>query len=255
MDQLRREYIRDLYLDLTAIGEETSKRVGSLRAASEKRNLASWILPSFFALIGLPLVIVGLSLSTSHSGWGAALIVGGFFFLLTAMNVLAKSKAALAVENEATQKTAIMPAERTILIVFLGNYLINNIVGALVALMPSSNSTSVVTPEYVVFILLAALAVAGLTWWNMKIFPQRSLKSGAIFGVIGFLVVMAMAFISGVTGLMLQTGSLSSVANILPNFGPFLISWSTLVLLAYWVIPAALVGWWLGHSTTGARSV
>jgi hypothetical protein len=33
--------------------------------------------------------------------------------------------------------------------------------------------------------------------------------------------------------------------GIIPNFGPFLMSWSTLILLGYWVIPSAIVGWWL----------
>ena len=45
---------------------------------------------------------------------------------------------------------------------------------------------------------------------------------------------------------MIQTGSVAQVASILPNFGPFLMNWSTAVMLAYWVIPAVAVGWYFG---------
>jgi hypothetical protein len=45
--------------------------------------------------------------------------------------------------------------------------------------------------------------------------------------------------------------------HVIPNFWPFLANWSTVVLLAYWIIPAAAVGWYremrmakMGHGGT-----
>ncbi|MBV9159797.1 MAG: hypothetical protein JO019_04345 [Candidatus Kaiserbacteria bacterium] len=134
--------------------------------------------------------------------------------------------------------------ERSILISFLGNYINNNVVAAIVALFPASTSGGVFTVQYVMYVILAAIVVGLLTWW----YGARSLQSGAIFGVIGFVVAIVTAFITGITGVLTQTGSLSQMVSILPNFWPFLASWSTLVLLGYWVIPAALVGWWHGRS-------
>lgn len=136
----------------------------------------------------------------------------------------------------------IMNIERSILITFLGNYLTNNIVAAIVAMLPIAASAAVVTPQYIIYVVLASIMVGVLTWWARV----RGLKNGAIFGVIGFLVAIATAFVTGVSGVLTQTGSISQMAAILPNFWPFLASWSTLVLLAYWVIPAALVGWYFG---------
>ena len=140
-----------------------------------------------------------------------------------------------------------MNVERSILVAFLGNYLINTVVAAVVALIPASTSTSVLTPQYITFVILAIIVVGLLTWWYMCK-GYRSLKSGIIFGVIGFVVAIVTAFVTGIAGVLAQTGSLSSVVGILPNFWPFLWNWSTLVLLGYWVIPAALVGWYLGRS-------
>lgn len=142
-----------------------------------------------------------------------------------------------------------MNIERSILIAFLGNYLTNTVVAALVALIPASATPGVFTPQYISYVVLALVVVAILTWWYMN-GAGKNLKSGVIFGVIGFLVALATAFISGLAGVLTQTGSLSQMASIVPNFWPFLASYSTLVLAIYWIVPAALVGWYLGRSSS-----
>ncbi|MEK7093069.1 MAG: hypothetical protein AAB927_01150 [Patescibacteria group bacterium] len=144
-----------------------------------------------------------------------------------------------------------MNIERSILIAFLGNYLTNTVVAALVALVPASATPGVFTPQYISYVVLALVVVAVLTWWYMQ-GAGKDLKSGVIFGVIGFLVALATAFISGLAGVLTQTGSLSQMFGIVPNFWPFLASYSTLVLAIYWVVPAALMGWYLGRSSSPA---
>lgn len=141
-----------------------------------------------------------------------------------------------------------MKLQRSILITFLGNYLTNTVVAAVVALIPASATPGMLTPQYISFVVLSAIVVGLLTWW----FGAMNVKDGAIFGAIGFAVALFVAFVSGVSGVLSQTGSLSQMAAVIPNFGPFLLSWSTLVLLGYWVIPAALVGWWRGRSASPA---
>lgn len=130
------------------------------------------------------------------------------------------------------------------MIAFLGNYLNNNVVAAIVALFPASTSGGIFTVQYIAYVILAAICVGILTWW----FGARSAQSGAIFGVVGFVVAIVTAFVTGITGVLTQTGSLSQMVGILPNFWPFIANWSTLVLLGYWVIPAAAVGWYRGNS-------
>ena len=142
-----------------------------------------------------------------------------------------------------------MNIERSILIAFLGNYLTNTVVAALVALVPASATPGVFTPQYISYVVLALVVVAVLTWWYMQ-GAGKDLKSGVIFGVVGFLVALATAFISGLAGVLTQTGSLSQMAGIVPNFWPFLASYSTLVLAIYWIVPAALMGWYLGRSSS-----
>ncbi len=130
-----------------------------------------------------------------------------------------------------------------ILIAFLGNYLINNVVAAIVALLPLSGNT---TTQYVVYFVLAAIATGIFTWWFLKAVPKgMAMKSAAIFGGVAFVVAVVTAFVSGISGVLTQTGSLSQLVSVLPNFWPFLWNWSTLALLAYWVIPAAAIGWWM----------
>ncbi len=136
-----------------------------------------------------------------------------------------------------------MRIERLILIAFLGNYLINNIVAAIVALLPLSGNT---TAQYVIYFILAALAAAGFTWWYLKDMSKGdALTQGAIFGAGAFVVAVVTAFVSGISGVLAQTGSFSQLISVLPNFGPFIWNWSTLALLGYWVLPATALGWWM----------
>jgi len=139
-----------------------------------------------------------------------------------------------------------MNYQKAILITFLGNYLTNTVVAALIALIPASATPGMLTPQYISFVVLSALVVAGLAMW----FGVRDLKAGAIFGVLGFVLALLVAFVSGVAGVLTQTGSLSQVLQVIPNFGPFLLSWSTLVLFGYWVIPSTLIGWLKGPSAS-----
>ena len=140
-----------------------------------------------------------------------------------------------------------MNIERSIFTTFLANYLINTVATALVALIPASTGTGVLTPQYITFVVLAVVIVAFFAWWQ----AVRGWKAGLTFGVIGFVVAIATAFITGVSGVLAQTGSLSQVISVLPNFWPFLASWSTAVLLGYWIIPPFVVGWLKGK---GMRS-
>ena len=94
-----------------------------------------------------------------------------------------------------------MNIERSILIAFLGNYLTNTVVAALVALVPASATPGVFTPQYISCVVLALVVVAVLTWWYMQ-GAGKDLKSGVIFGVVGFLVALATAFISGLAGVL-----------------------------------------------------
>lgn len=134
-----------------------------------------------------------------------------------------------------------MNIERGILISFLGNYLINTVIAAFAALIPAGTSGGFLTPQYIVFVIAALIVVAILTWWQMKA-ATRGWKSGLVFGVIGFIVSIVTVFVTGICGVLAQTGSFSSVGGILPNFWPFLWNWPTLILLCYWVIPAVIVG-------------
>jgi hypothetical protein len=143
-----------------------------------------------------------------------------------------------------------MNVQRAILIGFLGNYLINTVAAGLVALVPKGTSTGLLSAQYITFVIIAAVVVGALTWW----YGTRDMKGAAIFGATGFAVTIATAFITGVAGVLAQTGSLSAVVSVLPNFWPFLANWSTLVLLGYWVVPAVLVGWYLAPKTTPMTS-
>ena len=145
-----------------------------------------------------------------------------------------------------------MRIERLILVSFLGNYLINNIVAAIVAVLPLTGNT---TAQYVVYFILAALAAAAFTWWYFKgMSTSDALKQGAIFGVGAFVVAVITAFVSGISGVLAQTGSFSQLISVLPNFGPFIWNWSTLALLGYWIVPAAALGWWMQMKMKGGMS-
>ena len=134
-----------------------------------------------------------------------------------------------------------MKWERILLIAFLGNYIINNVVAGAVSLIPPSATPGLLTPQYMTFVALSAVVVAFFAWWISG--RVSSLLGGITFGVAGFLVAIATALVSGISGVLQQSGSLAQVATVLPNFGPFLLSWSTLALACYWIIPSALIGW------------
>ena len=81
------------------------------------------------------------------------------------------------------------------------------------------------------------------------------MKDAAVFAGIAFVTAVVTAFVSGVSGVLTQTGSFSQLISVLPNFWPLLWNWSTLALLGYWVIPAGLVGFWFQWSSKkGATS-
>ena len=141
-----------------------------------------------------------------------------------------------------------MNFERAFLVTFFGNYIINTLLSAVVALMPASTSDATVTPQYIVFVVLAVIAVALLCWWYMK-GAAKDVKNGAYFGALGFVMAIVVAFVSGIAGVLSQTGSFQAIVDVLPNFWPFLANWSTLVLLAYWVLPAAGMGWWMARGS------
>ncbi|HVU75720.1 MAG TPA: hypothetical protein VHD38_02715 [Candidatus Paceibacterota bacterium] len=146
-----------------------------------------------------------------------------------------------------------MNTERAILISFLGNYLTNTVVAAIVALVPAAANPGIFTAQYITYVILAAIVVGILTWWYMKsMMGAASWKSGLIFGVVGALVALVTAFVSGLAGVLGQTGSLSQMISIVPNFWPFLASVSTLVLVLIWLIPSTFVGWWLGRKAMPA---
>lgn len=142
-----------------------------------------------------------------------------------------------------------MNIERAILVGFLGNYLINTVVAGLASLIPASGGAGMLSAQYITFVIIATIVVALLARW----YGVRNCKEGALFGVSSLAVAIATAFISGVAGVLAQTGSLASIGQILPNFFPFLWNWSTLVLACYWVIPATLIGWWIARSKGAAR--
>ena len=139
-----------------------------------------------------------------------------------------------------------MKTERLLLIPFFGNYIINNVVAALAALFPASQSGGMWTLQYIMFVIFALVAGGLLAWWYLReVMPANAMKVGAIFGVVGFLVSVATTFVSGIAGVILQTGSFSQAMSVLPRFFPFLWNWSTLVVLAYWVLPAVALGWYI----------
>ena len=140
----------------------------------------------------------------------------------------------------------ILKWERAFLILFLGNYIINNVAVGIASLFPAGAAGAAITMQYIVFVILAAIVSGLLTWWYFCHDSSGNLlKTGAAFGVFGFVIWIATTLISGISGVLAQTGSLAQVASVLPNFGPFLLSKPTLIALGYWIIPALLVGWML----------
>ncbi|HTR18589.1 MAG TPA: hypothetical protein VMH91_01250 [Candidatus Paceibacterota bacterium] len=142
-----------------------------------------------------------------------------------------------------------MKIERAILIAFLGNYLVNNVVAAIAAFVPAGTGTF--TVQYATFIVVAAVLIAIMTWWYLKtVSPSMALKAGIWFGIIGFVVSIVTAFVTGVSGVLVQTASFSTLMSVLPNFGPFLWSWTTAVLFGYWIVPGVVIGWLMNRKTS-----
>jgi hypothetical protein len=138
-----------------------------------------------------------------------------------------------------------MKWERMILIAFLGNYLVNNIAAGLASLVPASQGGNpMLSAQYLTFVVLAAITTGLMAWWYLnRMMREGGLMAGITFGVVGFVVAVLTAFVTGIAGVLLQTGSLSQVGSVLPNFGPYLFQWTTLVLLFVWLVPGAIVGW------------
>ncbi len=134
-----------------------------------------------------------------------------------------------------------------ILVAFLGNYLVNNIAAGLASLVPASQGgVAYLSPQYLTFVVLGAIVTGIMAWWYLWLISliksPGGMMAGLIFGVVGFVVAVLTAFITGVAGVLLQTGSFAQVAQVLPNFGPYLIQMTTLFLLGVWAIPGLLVG-------------
>jgi len=143
-------------------------------------------------------------------------------------------------------KNMSMKWERVLLVAFFGNYLINNVVAGIVSLVPAKSGGGLLTPQYIIYVILAAIVACLITMWYYRKAPMATWLTGLVFGVSGFVISILTTFVSGVAGVLAQSGSLSQLVSVLPNFGPFLWNWSTLVLFCFWVIPAVLVGWWIG---------
>ena len=140
-----------------------------------------------------------------------------------------------------------------ILIVFLGNYLVNNVAAGLASLVPATQGGNpIFTAQYMTFAVLAAITTGIVAWWFFKEGSGDWMK-GLIFGASGFVVAVLTALITGIANVLLQTGSFAQVAQVLPNFGPYLLQWTTLVLLIVWVVPGALVGFIM--QSRGGRSM
>lgn len=139
-----------------------------------------------------------------------------------------------------------MKVERMILIAFLGNYLVNNVVAGLASLVHATQGAAnpYLTGQYITYAVIAVIVLGIMAWWYlMRMSRPGALVQGLIFGVVGFVVAVLTALLTGVCSVLLQTGSFAQVAAILPNFGPYLMSPTTLILLGLWVVPAGAIGW------------
>ena len=119
------------------------------------------------------------------------------------------------------------------MIPFLGNYIINNIVAGSVTLIPVSPVGGYLAPQYITFVILAAIVVALLTWWYLN--PLRrmnAMKFGIIFGVSGYIISLLTALVSTLAGIVEQSGSLVQVASGLAEVGPSVWGWFSLFTFA-----------------------
>ena len=139
-----------------------------------------------------------------------------------------------------------MKIERALLVAFFGNYLVNNIAAAIASFLPGGSG--MMTAQYIGFVVLAAITIGLMTMW----YGAKGYQAGALFGAFGFAVAILTAFTTGVTGVLIQTASFSTLMSVLPNFFSFIFSTPTLVLLGYWVIPAIAVGFLCGRRASCA---
>jgi hypothetical protein len=135
--------------------------------------------------------------------------------------------------------------ERLGLIAFFGNYFVNNVVAGIASLVPTSQSAAnpYLTAQYLTSAVLALIVLGALAYWYlMRMSRPGALMQGLIFGVVGFVVAVVTALVTGICSVLLQTGSLSQVKATLPNFGPYLVSPTTLILFGLWVVPGVTAG-------------
>lgn len=140
-----------------------------------------------------------------------------------------------------------MKCERSFLIAFLGSYLVNTPLLALVYLVPGAladTRTGFANPYYIGYLLLSAVVVAFLTRWVLSgRAASEALKTGISFGVMGFVIIVATTLLNNISSLLFQTGSLAQLSVVFGNFVKLFASMQTLVIIGEWVIPAALMGY------------
>ncbi len=140
-----------------------------------------------------------------------------------------------------------MKCERSFLIAFLGSYLVNTPLLALVYLVPGAladTRTGFANPYYLAYLVLSAIVVALLTRWVLAgRASSEALKTGITFGVMGFVIIVLTTFLNNVSSLLFQTGSLAQLSLVLGNFVKLFASLQTLVILGEWIIPAGIMGY------------
>jgi len=142
-----------------------------------------------------------------------------------------------------------MKCERLLLITFFGNYVISTVASALAALVPNNGATGYVAPQSIAYIVLALIISSCFAYWYLiKKTPETRLRAGALFGIMGFVVAIMTTFISGAASVVAQSGSLSKLVEVLPNFGSYLIGATTLIILGFWVLPSIAVGYVLSRA-------
>ncbi len=133
-----------------------------------------------------------------------------------------------------------MHIERAILIAFLGNYLINIILGTLIVFLPLGTNEYA---QYIVYVVLAGIMTGIFSWWHLSTASRaNTFTSGIVFGVIAFIVAVATALLSIIAEGFAQKTPLFGPESVLSNVVSLIFDWQILVLLGYWVVPSAIVG-------------
>ena len=131
----------------------------------------------------------------------------------------------------------------------MGNYLVNNVAAGLAAglVPPTAGSSSLLTPQYLTFCAFAAILLGLCTWWYLtRLSRAGTLMQALIFGIVGFVLSIAAAFITGAATVLIQTGSFAQLMAVLPNFVTYLVQMTTAVLAGLWIVPALVVGFIMG---------